>query len=281
GSTGSTGSTGTSSPPLPTVLSVRTFGKIGGTQQINTGMTSIRLVVPNGAFLQPEKLTMTSGTVANVQKVVKGLSTQSIVSLIGLSFSGATPTKPITLSIQSKGIATDSVVYKLLTGGSLTPLHATIKDGVVMISVTSDPDFLVLNVKKGNRVITIPGHTTIVPAWVKRMDKHGNETTYMPIWYMMQIIKYFGIHSTWNGHDWNMSLGQPSIVTKKTERGSMDLYENGQFVHTVDGIYAKDPSTDQNTTYMPIWYVMQLLKKMAITTSWNGMTWTLTNNSKQ
>ena len=42
-----------------------------------------------------------------------------------------------------------------------------------------------------------------------------------------------------------------------------------------------DRFTYNNTTYMPIWYVMQLLNKLSISSSWNGTTWTLTNNAAQ
>lgn len=60
----------------------------------------------------------------------------------------------------------------------------------------------------------------------------------------------------------------------------MNMYK-GTRVQNVTGVYAKDPSTEKNTTYMSIWYVMQLLNKLSIGNSWNGTTWTLTNNAEQ
>ena len=55
-------------------------------------------------------------------------------------------------------------------------------------------------------------------------------------------------------------------------------YVNGKIIRNVNGFYAKDPQTGVETTYMPIWYVMQVLKTLDITSSWNGTTWILTNN---
>lgn len=31
---------------------------------------------------------------------------------------------------------------------------------------------------------------------------HGNKTTYMPIWYVMQILNQAGVHSDWTGSMW-------------------------------------------------------------------------------
>ncbi|MCI0184883.1 hypothetical protein MM817_03180 [Acidibacillus sp. S0AB] len=53
---------------------------------------------------------------------------------------------------------------------------------------------------------------------------------------------------------------------------------NGQLVeYEIPTMVANDPTSDGNsTTYMPIWYVQQLLNNVGITTdTWNGTTWTI------
>ena len=45
--------------------------------------------------------------------------------------------------------------------------------------------------------------------------------------------------------------------------------------------FTSDLAHGNKTTYMPIWYVTKMLKTLNISSSWNGTTWTLTNNATQ
>ncbi len=102
----------------------------------------------------------------------------------------------------------------------------------------------------------------------------GTETTYMPIWYVMQLLKQVGASSVWDGHNWHITTTKAIDLTNLNPgQGTMGIYLNGTLVQKVNGAYAKDPSTGENTTYMPIWYVMQILNKLSIQSNWNGTTW--------
>jgi len=283
GSSGtSIGTSSTTSPSLPTVLASQTFGNAGGTMQQTVGNMSVSLNVPQGAFETSEQMTVTTGTSASVAKLLNGLPTGSVATVLGVSFSGATPAKPVTVTITNPSIAAGGVMYKLTQSGGLVPLKATVSAGKATVSFTSAPDFVVLNVKPDERVITLVGHASIVPGMVQTDPAHGNKTTYMPIWYVMQMLKTMNISSTWDGQKWKLiTSNQPVLGTMQPGKGSVHLYLNGTLVQNVTGVYAKDPSTGKNTTYMPIWYVMQLLKTLNISSSWNGTTWTLTNNATQ
>lgn len=80
-----------------------------------------------------------------------------------------------------------------------------INAGKAVVSFTSDPDFVALNVKKDQRVITMKGHASIVPGLVQTDPTHGNKTTYMPIWYLMQVLNKLSLGSSWNGTIWMLT----------------------------------------------------------------------------
>lgn len=260
---------------MPTVLASQTFSDAGGTMQKTDGNMTVSLNVPQGAFTVPEQITVTTGTSASVTKLVNGLPTQSVVTVLGVNFSGAAPTQPVTVTITNPSIPADGVVYKLTQSGELVPLHAYVSAGKMVVSFSSDPDFVILNVKTNERVITLAGHASIVPAVVG--NDGGTQTTYMPIWYVMQLLNTLGIKSTWNGHDWHLNTSLTlNLVNIKAGTGSTSIYLNGTLVQRVNTKAEIDPSTNRATTYMPIWYVQQMLNRLGLTSTWNGTTWTVT-----
>lgn len=127
-------------------------------------------------------------------------------------------------------------------------------------------------VSKDHKEIELKGKAvSAVPSIVY----HG--TTYMPIWYIMQVIKKLGYNNAWDGYHWNIQGTAPSGTTTSTSSSisnsaSGDAIEvNGQTVANVTAL------SYQNTTYMPIWYVMQALKHVNVKTSWDGAHWNVDN----
>ncbi len=109
-----------------------------------------------------------------------------------------------------------------------------------------------------------------------------NGTTYMPIWYVMQALDKLNVKTDWNGQDWKMTLPsgvQIDISKINPGTGSVHMYLNNTLVQKVNSIVAKDPSSQQNTTFLPIWYVMHTLELAKVVSGWNGKTWTLTQAS--
>ncbi len=112
----------------------------------------------------------------------------------------------------------------------------------------------------------------------------ANGTTYMPIYYVDKLLQSLGFTATWNGtvHTWTLSNGNsaPSLsINGKTNNTTIRV--NGSNVEQdVSIIQAKDPASGVMTTFMPIWYVQQILNAMGFgTDTWNGAstppTWTL------
>lgn len=105
-----------------------------------------------------------------------------------------------------------------------------------------------------------------------------NHTTYMPIWYVMHTLQSLGIQSTWKNNVWNLTVPstfQVDASNIKVGTGSIQLEINGTLMHKVNGITAVDPASGHATTFIPIWYIQQILRRIGISSPWDGTTWTL------
>lgn len=285
-------------PPLPptpsegsgysTVLSKTTVSNLGATITAQTdsgstggaaGSTNVTLDVPAGAFATDEDVTVSTGDASTIQTTIPGQ--MKPVFSISVGFSGADPTVPVTLTISNPNIPANAALYKLQADGTLTPLNATVTAGKIVFSFTSDPDFVVLvsDVKPiPQKGIYINGSLfTEAPGVVK------NNTTYMPIWYVMQALKSAGVTNKWDGTSWALTTPTGTFVNLSNIHvgtGKMSISLDGKLVQKVDGFYQADPSTKQNTTYMPIWYVMQALNRSGFASHWDGTNWNLTGPAK-
>lgn len=104
-------------------------------------------------------------------------------------------------------------------------------------------------------------------------------TTYMPIWYVMQVLeKIKGFSVTWNGttHQWNIDgpFGMPNL-NLNSKSGQTSILMNGKVVESnIDTLVSTDPASGQATTFMPIWYIQQALNAGGFnsnTDAWNGV----------
>lgn len=121
----------------------------------------------------------------------------------------------------------------------------------------------------------------------------GNpQTTYMPIYYVQQLInKALNIQSSadmWNGNLKTWKLSVSNKTTKVISNGSgTAIYINGTVIEDAPTKAAVDPSSGKPTTFMPIWYVQQLLNQVlglnSTTDVWDGSastpTWTITTQA--
>ncbi len=104
-------------------------------------------------------------------------------------------------------------------------------------------------------------------------------TTYMPIYYVMQVLDKFGVHNGWNGSVWNLSTSKPVQLRNTGGTGKDTIEANGKVIYHVSGIVTGDVSTNKNTTYMPVWYVMQILTDIGVRNTWNGVNWSISASS--
>ncbi len=103
-------------------------------------------------------------------------------------------------------------------------------------------------------------------------------TTYMPIWYIMQALKNLGISATWNGSTHQWTITGPTSVTPQVvaANGLTGIDVNGVRVENAPTLVREDPTTGVYTTFMPIWYIMQAVSYINLTSTWANGIWNLT-----
>ncbi|MCF8565128.1 Ig domain-containing protein [Alicyclobacillus tolerans] len=294
GSSAQPGQTPTT-PPSSAAGLEKNFNTAVATQSVSSAASkinttadgsSIELDIPQNAFQSPEQVSVTRASTSSLENTTPQGYKPAFA--FGVNFSGPAPTAPITLTILNPAIPENAVIYKV-SGSKLVSVPAKVSNGKVEISFTSDPDFVIAvpvaatttppaPILPGQRAIDLNGKRLSV---VNGVVKNG--TTYMPIWYVMHAMSQLGMSSKWNGTDWNLLTPKGLHVDMsrlKPGFGQMQVDLNGTVVQKLYGIYVKDPSTGRDTTYMPIWYVMQILKRVGVQSAWNGQAWNMTSQSQ-
>ena len=117
---------------------------------------------------------------------------------------------------------------------------------------------------------------------VRRESGATQPTSWLPIWYLFRVLKPLGIESSWNGKDWNLTVPSrevrdgTSLKNSSPPSGDIRIERNGSTVEFAPCIAHRDFSGQVLTSYVPIWYLMQVLDRIGITSTWDGSTWSLT-----
>ena len=127
-------------------------------------------------------------------------------------------------------------------------------------------------VRHHERIVELFGQPYAVPAIIR------GGTTYVAIWYVQNLIATDGIMSTWNGRAWHLFTAQPVDLTHvQPGKGSLQIFLDSTLVNNVSGFTATDPVTHKRTTFMQMWYLMHLLNRLGWQSTWNGLTWSITD----
>ena len=265
----------------PTQLGKYTFAvKVVDTNGVSADATYTLTIVESGFVVVPTGGSSGSSSSTQGTNPTFGITTSALsMGVIGRQFSDrlqtADGTGPYTWSVISgslpTGLTLDAakgiISGKPQTAGTST-FAISVKDTNDLIATQS---YAIDVLPTGQRAIVANGKTLeVANSFV------SHHTTYMPIWYVMQVLDQFGIKGTWNGHDWKLTASSVTAHVSQQGVGNMGIYLNGTLVQNVQGIYAKDPAHGNMTTYMPIYWIMQVLKQEGIRSSWNGVTWNMT-----
>lgn len=106
-------------------------------------------------------------------------------------------------------------------------------------------------------------------------------TSWLPIWYLFNVLNQLGIQSDWSGQSWNLKLPDSlsadlSNPSTSHASGNIAIEINGTTVQYAPRIAYKDPGGTEATSYVPIWYVMQVMQRLGVKYSWDGTTWGMT-----
>lgn len=277
GSGSSTGGSGsTTTPPakgFSQVVLTQSVDASAKTVKTTVSGSQVTLDIPAGAFQSPETVTLSTGHASTLDNSAPGGYTPALT--FGISFSGAAPSVPITLTIQNPSIPNGAKVYKVTSDGTWVPIKATVTNGKAVITFSTDPNFVIVKpVQMTKKNIYLNGREieTSVPGFVR------GGTTYMPIWYVMHGLDLAGYTSKWTGSVWDFTTPASVKVNKANIQpgmGTMSINLDGTLVQKVTGVQAVDPNSKKDTTYMPIWYVMKTLKSAGVTSTWDGTNWKL------
>lgn len=108
---------------------------------------------------------------------------------------------------------------------------------------------------------------------------HG--TTYMPIWYVMQLADALHIDNHWNGTSrvWSFTDADyqgPTVSDAKTSLATMQITVNGHTVFSgLPRIVYPDPKNGKLTSFIPVYFIMQVFKRIGIGNTWDGTTWSV------
>lgn len=107
----------------------------------------------------------------------------------------------------------------------------------------------------------------------------GNTTGFFPIYYFNQALAKIGFTATWDGttHTWAITAPgvTPSAVAGGVGTGNTTVTVNGTVVKKFNTQVAKDPAGGpkaQATTYLPIYYIQNVLSALGVTGNFSGQT---------
>lgn len=110
----------------------------------------------------------------------------------------------------------------------------------------------------------------------------SNGTTYLRVEDVIRAVRAAGQSVSWDGHTLRIMPDRHHIShlgNIHSGGGDIDILLGGTLVQRVTGLQTADPATGHLTTFLPIWYVMQVLSRIDIHGRWDGSTWRLWDQS--
>ncbi|GMA51798.1 hypothetical protein GCM10025857_31550 [Alicyclobacillus contaminans] len=141
--------------------------------------------------------------------------------------------------------------------------------------------------KTAPTVISYNGVTVSKSVHIVAVDPSSKKSTsWVPIYYVNQVLEKAGVHASWNAtlHEWDITLPKtwkpnvsqlPKSQSTDSARIAIRFTNTNTIVEYAPRIVAPDAYSHVSTTYVPVYYVEQVLKRMGFQTSWNGTDWVI------
>lgn len=124
------------------VIEAKTLSTSGGMMMAHAGTSALNIVVPQGAFSSPVQITLTDGNASQVQTILP--SSEQLISSFGVHFSQhATLHHPISITVNNPAIQMGTEIFQLNANG-LVKVPSVIRAGQATMTLTSDPDFVIV-----------------------------------------------------------------------------------------------------------------------------------------
>ncbi|KUO95819.1 hypothetical protein [Ferroacidibacillus organovorans] len=121
---------------------------------------------------------------------------------------------------------------------------------------------------------------------IRKESSTSEPTSWLPVWYLFGVLSKLGIQSTWDGRHWNLQL--PSGIQADlshlpkvpSNADDISIQMDGATVEVAPRFVHRDLSGSVMTSYIPIWYLMQALDRIGVTSTWDGTTWSMSTGAK-
>ncbi|KPV38944.1 hypothetical protein [Alicyclobacillus ferrooxydans] len=160
----------------------------------------------------------------------------------------------------------------LASGLAAVPAMAAIQSGNTMAAT---------HIYLNGQNVSNPEHVIAKDPW------GGSKTTWVPVYYLQQVLTKAGFQTSWNGTSltfvsdpsgWvtGAALGNPEAQPLTAPKGQMQvtLVSGSAPSMNIPKLVAKDPASGVKTTYVPIYYIDQVLNQYwMMHATWNGSDW--------
>ena len=160
-------------------------------------------------------------------------------------------------------------VKKFVAALSAAAIVATMAFPAMAASNTVKEDHYTLT----KTVVSVNGKTAYTPYVFAAKDPNsGVMTTFIPIWYIMQVMKGAGIATTWNGNGGVLTLsGKSGSLSIHGAHGHSSIVLNGKTVESgVPSFAVTDPNSGKLTTFFGLYYAEKMLDSLGFSNTWNG-----------
>lgn len=135
---------------------------------------------------------------------------------------------------------------------------------------SSIPEWAPTVIKANGQVVSHVEHIIAVDPFSQE------KTSWLPIWYLETALSKLGVQSTWNGRVWTMETPSSwradvkNTIGKMPTASEMELVIDGKEVEIAPKLVAKEPWGHSETTYAPVYYVMEAVQAAGGEVAWNG-----------
>jgi hypothetical protein len=127
--------------------------------------------------------------------------------------------------------------------------------------------------KAGQLPIVVNGAVLSNPFEMTGVDS-GNTTGFFPIYYFSQALSQLGFSAAWDGatHTWAITAPGVTVgtVAGGVGTGNTTVTVNGTAVKKFNSQAAKDPAGGPVTTYLPVYYIQNVLGALGVNGNWSG-----------
>lgn len=135
--------------------------------------------------------------------------------------------------------------------------------------------------------IVVAGESMFLPKHIVALDPwSGKPTSWVPLYYLQQVLKMEGVVTTWNGNTldvtsipsgWNVNVsGAPQLGTPPTGQMQFSIGGNQYDFVRAPKLVANDAYTMIPTTYVPVYYAnLFLQQRLLMGVSWANTTWSM------